>query len=146
MPSAADVSRQFLSAIWAGEAPDMTMLIQAIDRLLAQSHDTASGDCTGDDVDPPSIDAPSLYRCVADRFPYLGLYCLADPLASLDEKMMLGDGVDDIADITRDLREVIWWDENYGPDDAAFNFRLLFPHWGRHARALSGYLHAHLWG
>lgn len=146
MLSAADVARQFLSVVWDGKAPDIPTLALAIDRLLVRSHDIQAGDGTLGDGDAPPIDNTILYRSVAERFDYLGLYPIADPVGSIEDAIMMGDGVDDLADIMRDLREVIWWDENYGPDDAAFQFRLLFPHWGRHARELSLFLHAKWWG
>lgn len=146
MLAAADVAHRFLSIVWADEVPDIETLARAIDCLLAQSYDVVSGDCTEEDAEPPSIDGNLLYQDVANRFPYLGFYPFAHPLASIDADRMMGDGVDDLADITRDLREVVWWSENYGLGDAAFCFRLLCPHWGRHARGLSMYLHAQIWG
>ncbi|MES2988066.1 MAG: hypothetical protein V4808_09185 [Pseudomonadota bacterium] len=70
------------------------------------------------------------------------MYPVADPLAPIDDGKMLADAIDDLADMTRDLREVIWRDEILGPDDAAWAFHLLAYHWGGHARELGLYLHA----
>lgn len=74
------------------------------------------------------------------------MYPIADPLAPIDDEKMLSGAVDDIADITMDLREVIWRDENLGKDDAAWYFRLMYFHWARHARELGLYLHARQFG
>lgn len=53
---------------------------------------------------------------------------------------------DDLSDLTLDMREVVWTAEHLGIDDAHFAFRLLFFHWGQHARELSLYLSSRLWG
>ena len=144
--SAGDIAREFLSALWDGERPDDETLSRALDRLLFQSHQISYDGGTNDDLDPPSIDGPALYRAVAVRFPDYGMYPACDPLDSIEDGSMLEDAIDDLADITRDLREVIWADENLGSGDAAFYLRLHFGHWGRHARHLSSYLHARQYG
>lgn len=58
---------------------------------------------------------------------------------------MVGDAIDDLADLTLDMREVVWLADHVGVDDAHWSYRLHFFHWGRHARELSLYLHARLW-
>ncbi|MEG3091123.1 hypothetical protein U1703_06550 [Sphingomonas sp. PB1R3] len=145
-PSAAEVAHDLLSVLWGDEVPTIEALAQALDRLLARSHDVPMADCADEDHDPPPVDGAALYRDVAQRFPDLGLYRVTDPLASIDEALMMADAIDDLADITRDLRQVVWHATNLGADDAAWSFRLLFPHWGRHARELALYLHARCWG
>ena len=57
----------------------------------------------------------------------------------------MGDAINDLADLTLDMREVCWLAEHAGVDDAHWSFRLHFFHWGLHARELSFYLHARLW-
>lgn len=139
---AVQVAQDFLSVVWKDEPPNVTALIQAIDRLLADSHKVEADACAEEQGDPPKATYSELYRDVAARFPALGTYPVADPLGPIAQDWMLGDAVDDIADITTDLREVIWRDQNLGPSDAAWCFRLLYPHWAEHARSLSLYLHA----
>jgi hypothetical protein len=70
------------------------------------------------------------------------MYPVADPLGSISEDTTLGSAIDDIADVTRDLREVVWRDQYLGSDDAAWFFRLMHFHWARHARELGLYLQA----
>jgi hypothetical protein len=140
--SAAKVARSFLSVVWDSEAPTLELLSRALDQLLLQSHDVPFDDCDERDSAPPRSDWKALYDALAVRFPDLGFYAVADPLAPVESERMLGDAIDDLADITSDLREVIWRDENISASDAAWFFRLLFPHWGGHARELSLYLHA----
>lgn len=145
-PSAAEIAHDFLSVLWGGDVPTIEILAQALDRPLARSHDVGMADCADEDRDPPPVDGTALYRDVARRFPDLGMYRVTDPLASIDEALMIADAIDDLADITRDLREVVWRDTHMGANDAAWSFRLLYPHWGRHARELALYLHARSWG
>jgi hypothetical protein len=57
----------------------------------------------------------------------------------------MGAGWDDLADITSDLREVLWCWENTSEADAAWHFRFLYQiHWGRHLHNLRSYLHMRL--
>ena len=136
------IARDFLAVLWDSPAPDEATLSRALDRLLFLSHEVPSEDCAEEDLDPPSVDGPSLYREVASRFPDLSMYPVADPLGPIDEETTLADAIDDIADLTRDLREVVWRAENLGSNDAAWYFRLMYFHWATHARRLGMYLHA----
>ena len=140
--SAAKIAHDFLSVVWEGNPPDDAELIAALDQLLFNSHRIPFANCAETELEPPDVDGPALFKEVSARFPALGSYPVADPTASIDDDKMLADAIDDIADITKDLREVIWRDENLGADDAAWCFRLMYFHWGRHARELSLYLHA----
>ena len=144
--AAADIAREFLAVVWQGDAPDDATLLRALDRLLSRSHEVPFANCADADDEPPAVDGPALFQEIASRFPNFGMYPVADPLASMDDDKLLAGAVDDIADITRDLREVIWRDETFGPDDAAWYFRLMYFHWARHARELSLYLHARQFG
>jgi len=140
--SAAKIAHDFLSVVWDGDPPDNAELSAALDQLLYNSHSIPFADGTETYLAPPDTDYPTLFREASARFPTLGNYPVADPLESIDDEKLLADAIDDIADITSDLREVIWRDENLGAEDAAWCFRLLYFHWGRHARGLSLYLHA----
>ena len=145
--SAAEVARDFLAVVWDGAPPDDETLGRALDRLLAASHDVPDKSPGELELDPPPIDGAALYREAARRFPDYGRYPLVDPLAEIeDATTMLADAIDDLVDITRDLREVIWCDAHLGPDDGAWQFRMLSSHWARHARWLSVYLHARQFG
>jgi hypothetical protein len=140
--TAAIIANEFLSVVWAESPPDEEKLLRALDRLLSRSYEVSDAHCADSDDKPPAIDGSELFEAVALRFPELGMYPVADPLASIDDNKMLGCARDDIADITRDLREVVWRDKHLGSDDAAWHFRLLYFHWARHARELGLYLHS----
>jgi hypothetical protein len=87
------------------------------------------------------------YTEVGARFPNLGYYASADPATVLDEKATVGDAIDDLIDIVRELREVSWRYDALGADDAHWHFRLMFEsHWGRHLRDLSLYLYVKQFG
>ena len=144
--AAADIAREFLAVVWDGDAPDDATLLRALDRLLSRSYEVPFANCADADDEQPAVDGPALFKEVAHRFPNYGMYPVADPLAQIEDDKMLAGAVDDIADITKDLREVIWRDETFGPDDAAWYFRLMHFHWARHARELSLYLHARQFG
>lgn len=59
---------------------------------------------------------------------------------------MVADAIDDLADLTLDMREVLWFADHFSLNDAHFAFRLHFFHWGQHARELSLYLCGRLFG
>jgi hypothetical protein len=143
--SAADVARAFLEVVWAEIAPDDAQLAAALDRLLAASHDVPPADGADGDVGPPGDDWSGLYKEVGARFPDYGYYTIASPLDVGEAAVMTGDAIDDLADLTSDLRNVVWRGEHLGADDAAWYFRLMYEvHWGRHARELALFLHARL--
>lgn len=103
---------------------------------------TPIADPSEHDPDPPSENGPALFQAVAARFPEYGYYPVADPLASIEKTASLGDAIDDIADITRDVREVVWRSESQGLADAHWSFQLNYFHREQHARELSLYLYA----
>ncbi|MCW1987697.1 UNVERIFIED_ORG: hypothetical protein M2348_003447 [Sphingomonas sp. R1F5B] len=112
---------------------------------MAATHDVAVVD--GQDVFKPSPegDWQALYKEVGERFPDYGHYTVASPLEAVEGACMIGDAIDDLADITKDLREVLWRGNNFGPDEATWHFRFAYEtHWGRHARELALYLHARI--
>jgi hypothetical protein len=140
--SAIQASRQFLNVVWEGEAPSDATLAAALDRLLAAYHDAPNTNPSDSELEAPRQNGEALYKELAERFPDYGHYPIADPAGELSESPMMGDAIDDLADLTLDIREVIWLADHVGPDDAYWSFRLHFFHWGRHARELSLYLHA----
>ena len=141
-----EAAQHFLSVVWEGDKPGDEILLAALDRLVAAYHLTPIGDVSDPDVDAPRQDSASLYAEVAARFPDYGSYPVADPAKSLDDALMVADAIDDLADLTLDMREAVWFAEHVSLDDAHFAFRLHFFHWGQHARELSLYLCGRLFG
>lgn len=136
----------FIDVVWSGEAPTDVELLAALDRLLAAYAATPETGAADTDLEPPSLDKEALSEQVVSRFPAYGFYPAADPTASFGEAELAGDAIDDLCDMTSDMREVVWRAENIGLDDAHWFFRLLYFHWGRHARYLALYLHARQFG
>ena len=142
---ALEAARHFLRLVWEGDAPADEALLAALDRLIAAYHDTPNANPSDDDQDPPREDGASLHRQLAERFPTYGFYPVSDPADPPNSAALVGDAIDDLADLTLDMREAVWLADHASVDDAHWSYRLHFPHWGRHARELSLYIHARLW-
>lgn len=128
------------------DPPSDEQLARALDELVMAYHDAPEGFPADDDREPPREDVRVRLARLGRRFPEYGFYALADPTEPLNEEGLVGDAIDDLADIAGDLEEVVWRHENLGPDDAHWHFKLGFrSHWGTHLRDLSGYLHARIW-
>ena len=141
-----EAARQFLSVVWEGETPTDEALLAALDRLIEAYHYTPDAGPSDTDLKAPGSGGPPLHQLVAARFPDYGLYPVSDPTASPTDAAMMGDAINDLADLTLDMREVVWLAEHIGLDDAHWHFKLLYFHWGRHARELALYLHARQFG
>jgi hypothetical protein len=99
--------------------------------------------------EPPAWDYETERGLVARRFPLLGHY---NAVAALTTEvgtttLVVGDAVDDLADILGDLRKVVWRARHTSLADAVWHLQASFvQHWGTHARALQQVLHAVLLG
>lgn len=113
-------------------------LADALDRLALAYSRTS---CLFDEIEYPEAPVAS-YQMFVDtaRTAYPELEChysCVDPLKLQKQEVMLGDGIDDIADIARDLSEVLWRLDHTSADDAAWYFRFSYEsHWGRHLHHL----------
>ena len=140
-----EAARCFLSIVWDGEIPSDEALLAALDRLVLAYHDTPeAGPDT--ELEAPRSGGPALYKQVAARFVNYGLYPVSDPAASIEDAAGMGDAINDLMDLTLDMREVVWLADHAGQNDAHWSFRLNYYHWGRHARELSLYLDSRLFG
>ena len=143
---ALEAANHFLEVVWNGEPPTDEALLEALDRLVAAYHSTPDAAPSESDLEVPRSDGPALYRQIAARFPDYGLYPISDPAAPPGVDPMVGDAIDDLLDLTLDMREVVWLAEHAGTNKGHWCFRLLYFHWGRHARELALYLHARCFG
>lgn len=134
-------ARSFIALVTEGAPPSDEQLARALDETALAYYDCPEGSPA--EAEPVMPDFHPLYADIGARFPNYGYYASADQAEVLDDKPAVGDAVDDLLDIVRDLREVSWRYDALGADDAHWHFRLLFQiHWGRHLRDLSLYLHA----
>lgn len=138
--------RDFLALVGSSEPPSDERLAEGLDQLATAYHFAPDGEPADDDRDPPEWNFKGRYAALAERFPQLGMYAVADPSEAINNEAMCGDAIDDLTDIESDLSEVVWRFENIGAEDAHWHFKLLFrSHWGRHLRELALYLHAKTW-
>jgi len=137
-------ARRFVALILDDAPPDEVTLAQELDALALMVREATYGDLAEEDASPPRSDYQARRAHIAARFPKLGWYGTADPCA-VPAEPLVGDAIDDLADILSDLEEVVWLAEHVGLDDAHWYFRFaFFSHWGRHLRELALYLHARL--
>lgn len=137
----------FFVAIEGDVAPEAreARLSLALDQLAIAVHFT---DYTFDDrnfPDPEVREYATLRTIVSPRFRKLGYYNVAlDVSDKIGETSLgVGDAIDDICDIARDLEEVRWRWENTSVEDALWHLEFGFgSHWGKHLRDLQLYLHA----
>jgi hypothetical protein len=118
-------------------------LARTLDQLSLAYHET-SAVVVEDDNEPPALTSYDELRALAVRaFPDFGFYAVARPHEVPSSEALLGDAIDDLADIARDLIEVEWRWLNNGEADATWQFRWGYQfHWGRHLHDLRGYVHA----
>jgi hypothetical protein len=119
-------------------------LVRVLDKLaFAYHHVNFEYDENGGD--PPFHDHQmySQFREIAGiKFPSLRDYREVDPLNLEETGIMMGDPLDDLADIACDLQDVLWCLENTTEDDALWHFQFGYEsHWGRHMRYLQTYLY-----
>lgn len=138
---------QFLDLIWDTASPTDADISAALDRLMVAYHDTPmplgrSAPTQG----PPTEDWQTVYDAAAKRFPDYGMYPISDPLSGDPTMGMMGDAIDDIADISKEMRQVVWYHAHQGTEAAQRQFKTFYVHWGTHARELSLYLHARQFG
>ena len=142
---ALEISRRFIDLVLKDEHVSNALLVKALDELAFAYHFSPASEPSDDDIECP-YDAfdqyKDLYRRIGERFPELGYYAVADPSEVPAKEPMIGDAIDDLADIVNDLQQVLWRAENVSASDARWYYRMLFEiHWGRHLRELSLYLH-----
>lgn len=143
LPSNIIAAQCFVDLVTASESPSVEMLSRCLDELALSYHDTPQGD-PNESGYLPKTEGRVTHADISQRFPDLGYYGSADP-NEVPGQALVGDAIDDIMDITNDLKEVLWRFDRFGPDDAHWHFRFLYRvHWGEHLRELARYLHSRL--
>jgi hypothetical protein len=141
-----DAIDEFFSCIEAeGVEPDerIRRLQRALDRLAFLQHDISVHFDDRDYPDPPDVDSDALRRLISRGFPELGYYnipdCVTQDIAATE--ILVGDAIDDVADIARELADIRWRWEHTSVDDALWNFQnMYFLHWEAHLRQLQLFL------
>jgi hypothetical protein len=118
------VARRFVNLATVGPISSVATLARCVDELAFSYHDTPTGEPSEKDHAPPSgIDATR--ASIAARFPDLGQYGTVFGI-ELPGEAIVGDAIDDLLDITNDLKKVFWRFDRLGADDAHWHFRMLF--------------------
>jgi hypothetical protein len=114
-----------------------------LDKLaLAQYFATYEFD-SKDYADAPRKTDEELQKLVTTQFPNYGYYNVAENVTKdVGEGITnVGDAIDDILDIAKDLYETKWRWENNSPEDGLWFFKNNFQsHWNEHLRGLQIYL------
>jgi hypothetical protein len=133
-------AQRFVDFATVGTIPTKEELARCLDELALSYYDAPAGEPSESEAEPPP-EIQSIYADIAARFPDLGLYGTVFGI-DLPGEAITGDAIDDILDITNDLKKVLWRFDRLGADDAHWYFRMLFQiHWGEHLRGLSHYLY-----
>jgi hypothetical protein len=120
---------------------ELKELTLALDRLVAEYQRSEDAEVVDDDADAPSTD--SIYQQAAASYPTLGYYTHIAPDEDMNARPGLADAIDDLADIARDLSEVLWHLDQGRVTDAIWHFRFTYQiHWGVHLHSLRVYLHS----
>ncbi len=131
-------ARQFLAFVLDAPSPSLERLELELDRLAVALNETPPGQAT--DYEAVSIPRPSR-EFLSGRFPSLGLYRSTTYSLELEDELTVGDGVDDLLDITDEMQRLLHHLDAAGADEALFELHALGWHWMGHLRGLTGYLH-----
>ncbi|MDH3504840.1 MAG: DUF5063 domain-containing protein [Nitrospirota bacterium] len=98
-----------------------------------------------EDVEPEKWPYKKRREICTARFSILGMYNLPEHITHQigETNWLIGDAIDDLADIIGDLQEVLWFYEKAYSNVALWHFSFKYrSHWGYHAENLLWYLHA----
>lgn len=138
--------RRFLALIepdTVDGAERVERLKRSLDEIAFLSHGVRYEFDGRDYPDSPREEYDVLRKKAAERFPDFGFYNLPGSVTNeiAQSELHVGDAIDDIADIARDLGEVVWRLENTSVDDALWYFVHSYTtHWSVHLRNLQWYL------
>jgi len=143
-----DAVREFLSFLRSPPEAEVTRLKRLaaiLDKLGLAFHSLPEGSGSYG-ADPPDLTSYDEMRTVAARaFPSFGFYAVVFPEMNPESPLLMGDAIDDLADIALEMERVDWLWENIGRQAAEDHFHFGYcSHWGRHLHEFRSYLHAQL--
>jgi hypothetical protein len=124
---------------------NLQALEMVLDKLALAYH---YADCEFDETNYPNARRYSKkwYKLAGKRFPDFGFYNVPYSVIEqlVESELMVGDAIDDLADIATDLEAVDWCWKQTSIDNALWHFRFGFKaHWGEHLRHLQFFMHAY---
>ena len=125
---------------WAETPPEVVeweveTAIRLLLELVARALDLPDVDVEDDDDDPERPDDEA-YAALRRRFAVLpvGLYGTIDPDDVAGEQHLVGDVIDDVSDVWRDVRQGLDAHREGKRDEACWIWKFTFrSHWGEHA-------------
>jgi Domain of unknown function (DUF5063) len=122
---------------------DLKRLAVALDRLVLEYNISEGLEPSDSEADPPADLSNDLYKRAGASFPELGPYPYADPTDDPGAESYVADAIDDLADIARDLLDVLWYFDQGRFEDGIWQFRFGYQyHWGMHLHRLRVLLHS----
>lgn len=118
-------------------------LAETLDKLACAYHQLPDEE-TAYSAEAPELTSYNDMREIASRvFQDFWFYAVVPPEPNPNVPIGMGDAIDDLADIARELKQVEWLWENSDRQEAERHFRLGYQiHWGRHLHDLRSYVHA----
>lgn len=116
-------------------------LVQSLDRLAAAVHDVRYEFDGAEYPDAPSFGYGAARALALSRFPDFGPYSVPASMLPGTTELILGDAVDDLADLIIELRAVEWRFVHTSEADALWHLENGFRmHWVAHVRWLQVFL------
>ncbi len=148
---AVDAFLAFVLRPTATTSADWAELVRLLGGLAMARHECPEPDHPGRRDDELRTRDEDLRPILSQRFPDLGYYHCIAPLVDGDldfeQAPTLGDAIDDLVDITKDLQSAVWHrDEGRAEVGAALLAWSFDAHWGDHLRELQVYLRHRLRG
>ena len=143
-----ELVQEFVEFVKTSDSEDLERLSMWLDRLSAHYEGISFSYDDRDYPDCPDQDYQSLRNLVSTKFPSLGYYYVTTPVEPPGEaEVTIGDAIDDLADILRDLIDVQWYFEHTSVANALWHYEQNYKfHWSRHLRNLQSYLLHKAWG
>ncbi|MBM4778702.1 MAG: DUF5063 domain-containing protein [Archangiaceae bacterium] len=131
-------------SLFEESAPDDELelrLVRAVDRLVVAVHDVRFEFDVAEYADAPRFAYGAARALVTSRFPEFGSYSVPASMRPTNTEVMLGDAVDDLADLIIELRAVEWCFAHASEADALWHLENGFrTHWAAHVRWLQVFL------
>ena len=142
----ADVSNKLTEYINSSEPGSVDALPHILDGLAMSMHQFTVVDEISEGMEQiePEFSYTDIRGKITQKCPFLGMYNVVSPLSeSIGEgDAVVGDSVDDLADIMLDLEKSRIMQKDMIESDASYWIRFLYlNHWERHLRQLQYYLY-----
>jgi hypothetical protein len=116
----------FVSYVTEPGEKDDAELLRFCDQIVCCVHEVHFVFDNRSHPEAPSVDYGEKRNTISELFPEYGYYCLSTgKIDGFGESDMVGDAVDDLADLSRDFEEVLWRFEHTSSEDALWYFQFM---------------------